>query len=239
LHRADSNRTEGNEAEAKEEFRAVQPAKRERDQVGAELEARADHQVGRQVVLAPDVAAPTSAQGLRKAPAITPSVVAESARQEGFAFGGPRRSAATQETAAANKSASASGAPPTQLSAAGERANTETAVVGQATEERVLLDRAADLATSKDKDEAAANTPRPEQQAQASLRASAANGPQGASSSAYSAGGAAPATKARFAILPSTPGTQTEMGVAADGAISFRSVDAASGTITITHVYQP
>jgi hypothetical protein len=45
--------------------------------------------------------------------------------------------------------------------------------------------------------------------------------------------------KARFAILPSTPGAQTEMGVAADGAISFRSVDAASGTITITHVYQP
>jgi hypothetical protein len=239
LNRADSNRTEGNEAESKEEFRAAQPAKRERDQVGAELEARADHQVGRQVVLAPDVAAPASAQGLRKAPAITPSVAAEGARQEGFAFGGARRSAATQEKAAANKSASAPGAPPTQLSAAGERSNTEIAVVGQATEERVLLDRAADLATSKDKDEAAANTPRPEQQAQASLRTSAANEPQRASSSVYSAGGAAPAMKARFAILPSTPGAQTEMGVAADGAISFRSVDAASGTITITHVYQP
>jgi hypothetical protein len=166
-------------------------------------------------------------------------VVAESTqpRQEGFALGEARRSAATQEKAAANKSANVAGVAPTGPSPAGERANTEIAVVGQATEERVLLDRAADLATSKDKDEAAANTPRTEQQA--SLRASAANGPQRASSSALSAGGAATATKARFAILPSTPGAQTEMGVAADGAISFRSVDAASGTITITHVYQP
>jgi hypothetical protein len=176
---------------------------------------------------------------LRKAPAIAPSVAAESTqpRQEGFVFGGDRRSAATQEKAAANKNANMAGVAPT--SAAGERANAEIAVVGQAAEERVLLDRAADLATSKDKDEAAANAPRTGQQAQASLRVSAVNEPQRTSSSAYSAGGAAPALKARFAILPSTPGTQTEMGVAADGAISFRSVDAASGTITITHVYQP
>jgi hypothetical protein len=238
---ADSNRTEGNEAEAKEEFRATPPA-RERDQVGAELEeARAGHQVGRQVVLAPDVPAPASAQGLRKAPAVTPPVVAEStpAPQEGFAFGASRRSAATQEKAAANKSTSLGGAPPARLSAAGERANAEIAVVGQATEERVLVDGVADRdAASQDKAQAAANAPRPEQQAQTSLRVSAANEPRGAAT-LFSAGGAAPTTKTRVAILPSTPGGQTEMGVAADGAISFRSVDAASGTITITHVYQP
>jgi hypothetical protein len=175
---------------------------------------------------------------LRKAPTITPPVVTESTqpRREAFGFGGAaRRSAAPQEKAAANKSTSLGGAPPARLSAAGERANAEIAVVGQAAEERVLLD---DLATSKDKDEAAANTPRPQQQAQTSLRVSAANEPRGAAT-LFSAGGAAPATKTRFAILSSTPGAQTEMGVAADGAISFRSVDAASGTITITHVYQP
>ena len=240
LNRADSSRTEGNRAKAKEEFRAAAPA-RERNQVGAELEERADHQVGRQLVLAPDVAAPASALGLRKAPAITPPVAAESTqpRQEGFAFGGVRRSAA-QETAAANKSTSLGGAPPVRLSAAGERANAEIAVVGQATEERVLVDGTTDRdAARQDKVEAAANAPRPEQQAQASLRISAANEQRGASSLFQNAGGAAPATKTRFAILASAPGAQTEMGVAADGAISFRSVDAASGTITITHVYQP
>jgi hypothetical protein len=226
---ADSNR-----AEAKEDFRAAQPA-RERDQVGAESEeARAGHQVGRQLVLAPDVAAPATAQGLRKALAVEPEP-----RQEGFVFEGARRSAATQD-AAVNKSTSIGGAPPARPLAAGERANAEIAVVGQATEERVLVDRATDRdAASQDMAEAAANTPRPEQQAQASLRISAANEQRGASSLFHSAGGAAPATKTRFAILASAPGAQTEMGVAADGAISFRSVDAASGTITITHVYQP
>jgi hypothetical protein len=234
LNRADSSRTEGNKAEAKEEFRAAPPA-RERDEVGAESEeARAGHQVGRQLVLAPDVAAPATAQGLRKALAVEPEP-----RQEGFVFEGARRSAATQD-AAVNKSTSIGGAPPARPLAAGERANAEIAVVGQATEERVLVDRATDRdAASQDMAEAAANTPRPEQQAQASLRISAANEQRGASSLFHSAGGAAPATKTRFAILASAPGAQTEMGVAADGAISFRSVDAASGTITITHVYQP
>ena len=237
---AASNGTEGNRTEAKEEFRAAAPA-RERNQVGTELEERADHQVGRQLVLAPDVAAPASALGLRKGLAVAPPAVAESTqpRQEDFVFGGVRRSA-EQETAAANKSTSLGGAPPARPLAAGERANAEIAVVGQATEERVLLDRAADRdAASQDKLEAAANAPQPEQQAQASLRTSAANEQRGASSLFQNAGGAAPATKTRFAILASAPGAQTEMGVAADGAISFRSVDAASGTITITHVYQP
>jgi hypothetical protein len=205
------------------------------------LEERADHQVRRQLVLAPDVAAPATAQGLRKASAVEPPVAAESTqpRQEGFVFGGARRSAA-QETTAANKSTSLGGAPPARPLAAGERANAEIAVVGQATEERVLVDGATDRdAASRDKAEAAANAPQPEQKAQAYLRISAANEQRGASSLFQNAGGAAPATKTRFAILSSTPGAQTEMGVAADGAISFRSVDAASGTITITHVYQP
>jgi hypothetical protein len=231
---ADSSR-----AEAKEDFRAAPPA-RERDQVGAELEERADHQVGRQLVLAPDVAAPASALGFRKAPAITPPVAAESTqpRQEGFAFGGALRSGATQEEAAANKSTSIAGAPPARLSAADERGNAEIAVVGHAADELALRDRAADRdSASQDKAEAAANAPRPEQQA--SLRVAPASQPQGASSLAYSAGGGSAAAKTRVAILPSTPGAQTEMGVAADGAISFRSVDAVSGTITITHVYQP
>ena len=40
-----------------------------------------------------------------------------------------------------------------------------------------------------------------------------------------------------YRIVPVLAGSQTEMGVAGNGAVSFRTVDAATGTITITHVY--
>jgi hypothetical protein len=76
------------------------------------------------------------------------------------------------------------------------------------------------------------------QKAQAPLQIASARVAGGAVAGFANTGAVTPSgTPARYSIAPIGSGSQVETGVAADGAISFRTIDAATGTITITHVY--
>ncbi len=227
--------------------------------VGAQVEggerarSNADEELGsarRESALSTDLPAPAAPAGLRKTQAAPPSPAVAPGTK--LAYRGSASQAAEDKRAAA----------PAQVQLANEGAGRDQAVQspGRQAENRLRTSGqvAAAEAAADDlalRDRADRNVPLREQgkekaelqagsaeasgqKAQARVRIAAARSVGGAAPN-YANAGPAPqsGTAPRYSIVPVGSDSPVEMGVAADGAISFRTVDAATGMVTITHVY--
>jgi hypothetical protein len=204
----------------------------------------------RESALAPDLPAPSGPAGLRKtqvvpqAPPVPEPAIALAYRGRAPQDAEDKRDAASAQALLTNERAGRDQAAPAVTQSAENLRRIPGQVAAEAPgDEFALADRADRQVPSREQgkekaelesgDRAAAA-----QKGQAPVRIAAARATGGAVASyANTAPTARPGAATRYSISPVTSGSQVETGVAADGAISFRTVDAATGAITITHVY--
>ncbi len=197
--------------------------------------------------LAPDLTAPVAPTGFRKTQAGAPAAPAPpmtlAYQASDRRVSEDKRDAAPAEAAVGNEGVGrGQAASAVTQSAENQRRISARAAANTAADEFALADRADRQAPpreqGKGKTEMPAGAGEAAQKAQTPLQIAAARTSGGAVGSLANTGpAAAQGAATRYSIVPVGSGSQVETGVAADGAISFRTVDATTGTVTITHVY--